>query len=211
MSGRGKQHPMARKSAARKGSSLYIYEKDNSRGGDDSPQFHLQNEIHYQKHIIVTLYGAKVAGVDGSTLLVSSLEGTDIRLLEGKSGKRLGNADTNQGKNKMATISPDGQYIAAATLGLPESKVVKTIPIPQDLKNTTRLHYDRLAISPDGKILAVTQKSVLQWLCFKTGEGNITSVTWAPKPILIGDKNVSVLATLGDDKKLKLWTAPPLP
>ncbi|PWA98809.1 transducin/WD40 repeat-like superfamily protein [Artemisia annua] len=260
------------KSAPRKGSSLYIYGKDNSRDGDDSPQFHLKNEIHevhYQKHI-VSLYGAKVASVDGSTLLVSSSEGTDIKILEGKSGKRLGIADTNQGKNNMATISPDGQYIVAATLGhtvkvwkieygldassaavtkvksltghkgevtwlcftpdsnriisasvdgclrvwninvsdenASESKILKKTPIPQDLKKTTRLHYDRLAISPDGKILAVTQNSVLQWLSFETGE-----VLDTAESAHEGDKNVSVLATLGDDKKLKLWTAPALP
>lgn len=40
--------------------------------------------------------------------------GTDIILLHGKSGKILGNTDTNQLKNNMATISPNGRFIAAA-------------------------------------------------------------------------------------------------
>lgn len=40
--------------------------------------------------------------------------GTDIILWHGKSGKILGNTDTNQLKNNMATISPNGRFIAAA-------------------------------------------------------------------------------------------------
>lgn len=40
--------------------------------------------------------------------------GTDIKLWHGKSGKMLGNVDTNQLKNNMATVSPDGRFIAAA-------------------------------------------------------------------------------------------------
>ena len=40
--------------------------------------------------------------------------GTDIRLWHAKSGKMLGNVDTNQLKNNMATVSPDGRFIAAA-------------------------------------------------------------------------------------------------
>lgn len=40
--------------------------------------------------------------------------GTDIKLWHGKTGKTLGNVDTNQLKNTMATISPNGRFIAAA-------------------------------------------------------------------------------------------------
>lgn len=35
-------------------------------------------------------------------------------LFHGKSGKIVGNVDTNQLKNNMATISPNGRFIAAA-------------------------------------------------------------------------------------------------
>lgn len=46
---------------------------------------------------------------------------------------------------------------------------MKVFPIPlQDEKGTT-LHYDIISLSPDGKILAATHGSTLQWLCAETG------------------------------------------
>lgn len=51
-----------------------------------------------------------------------------------------------------------------------DPKTLKVFPIPlHDAKGTT-LHYDRLSISPDGKILATTHGSMLQWLCAETGQ-----------------------------------------
>lgn len=32
------------------------------------------------------------------------------------------------------------------------------------------LHYDHISLSPDGKILAATHGSTLQWLCAETGQ-----------------------------------------
>lgn len=43
-----------------------------------------------------------------------SNSGTDIILWHGKNGKSLGHVDTNQLKNNMAAISPNGRFIAAA-------------------------------------------------------------------------------------------------
>lgn len=40
--------------------------------------------------------------------------GTDIKLWHARTGKNLGNVDTNQLKNNMAAISPNGRFIAAA-------------------------------------------------------------------------------------------------
>ena len=40
--------------------------------------------------------------------------GTDIKIWHGKTGKNLGTVDTNQLKNTMAAISPNGRFIAAA-------------------------------------------------------------------------------------------------
>lgn len=40
--------------------------------------------------------------------------GTDIKLWHGKDGKELGTVDTNQLKNHMATLSPNGRFLAAA-------------------------------------------------------------------------------------------------
>jgi hypothetical protein len=39
---------------------------------------------------------------------------TDIKIWHGRSGKELGTVDTNQLKNNMADISPNGRFIAAA-------------------------------------------------------------------------------------------------
>ncbi|MFS7932673.1 putative transcription factor WD40-like family [Helianthus anomalus] len=146
----------------------------------------------------------------------------------------LGFVDTNQLKNNMATVSPNGRFIAAAAFTAdvkvweivyskdssvkevtkvmqlkghksavtwlsftPDSeriitaskdgsirvwninvryhldedpKTLKVFPIPLHDSNGTALHYDRLSISPDGKILAVTHGSLLQWLSVETGE-----------------------------------------
>lgn len=46
--------------------------------------------------------------------IIFSPSGTDIKLWHGKTGKLLGTVDSNQLKNTMATISPNGRFIAAA-------------------------------------------------------------------------------------------------
>lgn len=40
--------------------------------------------------------------------------GTDIKLWTADTGKCLGTVDTNQLKNTMATLSPNGRFLAAA-------------------------------------------------------------------------------------------------
>lgn len=47
-------------------------------------------------------------------LIICYFPGTDIILWHGRTGKILGNVDTNQLKNTMAAISPNGRFIAAA-------------------------------------------------------------------------------------------------
>ncbi|KAD3069197.1 hypothetical protein R6Q59_016828 [Mikania micrantha] len=272
------------------GASLFMYGEDNPKGGDKRQHFKPelkweQHNVHDKKYII-TLFATKATygAADGSTIIASSSEGTDIKLWHGKSGKMLGFVDTNQLKNNMATVSPNGRFIAAAAFTAdvkvweivyskdssvkevtkvmqlkghksavtwlsftPESeriitaskdgsiriwninvryhldedpKTLKVFPIPlHDLKGTS-LHYDRLSVSPDGKILAVTHGSLLQWLSVETGEvletadkahdGDITDIAWAPKPIPVGGKLVSILASSSVDKKVKLWASPTL-
>lgn len=51
-----------------------------------------------------------------------------------------------------------------------DPKTLKVFPIPLHDSNGTTLHYDRLSLSPDGKILATTHGSTLQWLCVETGK-----------------------------------------
>ncbi|XP_076948789.1 uncharacterized protein LOC143621162 [Bidens hawaiensis] len=272
------------------GANLYMYGEDNPKGGESRQHFKPelkweQHNVHEKKYIL-TLSGTKATygAADGSTIIASSSEGTDIKLWHGKSGKMLEFVDTNQLKNNMATVSPNGRFIAAAAFTAdvkvweivyskdssvkevtkvmqlkghksavtwlsftPNSeriitaskdgsirmwninvryhldedpKTLKVFPIPLHDSNGTTLHYDRLSVSPDGKILAVTHGPLLQWLSVETGEvldtadkahdGDITDIAWAPKPIPVGDKRVTILASSSVDKKVKLWASPTL-
>ncbi|KAL3536954.1 hypothetical protein ACH5RR_000320 [Cinchona calisaya] len=274
------------------GSSLYMYgeEKPNVTGESKQqnklplPEIKWENKNVHDKRAILTLVGAKATygSANGSTVIVSCSEGTDITVWHGKTGKALGHVDTNQLKNTMATVSPNGRFIAAAAFTAdvkvweivytkdgsvkevskvmqlkghksavtwlcfaPNSeqiitaskdgsirvwninvryhldedpKTLKLFPIPLHDANGTTLHYDRLSLSPDGKILAATHGSTLQWLSAESGQvldtaekahdGDITDMVWSPTSIPAGDKKLSVLATASIDKKVKLWLAP---
>lgn len=274
------------------GSSLYMYGDVTTKpSGDGKQQGRLPSpeliwehqKIHDQKSVLTLVAAASTYGHgDGSTSLASCSEGTDIKIWHGKTGKELATVDTNQLKNHMATLSPNGRFLAAAAFTAdvkvweiiyskdgsvkevvkvmqlkghksavtslcftPNSeqiitaskdgsmrkwninvryhldedpKTLKVLPIPlKDAKGLT-LHYDRMSLSPDGKILATTCGSILQWLCAETGkvldsadkshEGDITGIAWSPHLIPMGGIQVMVLATSGDDKKVKLWLAP---
>ncbi|KAF3439984.1 hypothetical protein FNV43_RR18262 [Rhamnella rubrinervis] len=276
------------------GCSLYLY-GEGKPSNETKQQTKLPlPEIKWERHKvhdsrgILTLYGttANYGTADGSTIIASCSEGTDITLWHGKTGKILGNVDTNQLKNNMAAISPNGRFIAAAAFTAdvkvweivyskdgsvkevsrvmqlkghksavtwlcfaPNSeqiitaskdgsirvwninvryhldedpKTLKMFPIPLHNSNGATLFYDRLSISPDGRILAATHGSTLQWISVETGkvldtaekahDGDITCISWAPKTIPMGgDGQVLVLATASVDKKVKLWAAPSLP
>ncbi|KAK9103579.1 hypothetical protein Sjap_020833 [Stephania japonica] len=275
------------------GASLYMYGEENAKAANEAKQLtkpplemKWEHRKVHDKRSIITLYGTRASygSADGSTVIASCSEGTDIILWHGKSGKNLGNADTNQLKNNMATISPNGRFIAAAAFTAdvkvweivyskdgsvkevtkvmqlkghksavtwlcftPNSeqiitaskdgsiriwninvryhldedpKTLKVFQIPlHDSKGAT-LHYDRLSISPDGKILAATHESTLQWLSVETGkvldtaekahDGQITGIAWAPQPIAMGGAPTMILATASIDKKVKLWVTPKL-
>ncbi|KAJ1414890.1 WD40/YVTN repeat-like-containing domain superfamily [Sesbania bispinosa] len=306
------------------GCSLYMYGEEKPKTSENKPQTKLPlPEIKWERHkvhdkkAILTLFGTSstYGSADGSTIIASCSEGTDIILWHGKSGKSLGHVDTNQLKNTMAAISPNGRFIAAAAFtadvktGMEKAengflepalvlvadvweivyakdgsvkevpkvmqlkghksavtwlcftpnseqiitaskdgslrvwninvryhldedpKTLKVFPIPLHDSTGTTLHYDHLSISPDGKILATTHGSTLQWLSVETGkvldtaekahDGDITCISWAPKTIpmgkaanlaliLFGKEQVLVLATASADKKVKLWAAPSL-
>ncbi|KAB5569099.1 hypothetical protein DKX38_002892 [Salix brachista] len=289
------------------GSSLYMWGEDKVKAGDDSkqqpklplPDIKWEHHKIHENRAVLTLVGtaSTYGSGDGSTIVASCSEGTDIKIWHGKTGKVLGNVDTNQLKNTMATISPNGRFIAAAAFTAdvkvweivyskdgsvkevpkamqlkghksavtwlcftPDSeqiitaskdgsiriwninvryhldedpKTLKVFMIPLHDSNGATLHYDRLSLSPDGRILAATHGSMLQWLCVETGKvldtadnahnGDITWIAWAPKTIPAGvyrrnkalsnqkgDGQTFVLATASVDKKVKLWAAPPL-
>ncbi|GMY09363.1 transducin beta-like protein 2 [Fagus crenata] len=274
------------------GSSLYMYGDEKPNVPNETkqqpklplPEIKWENCKVHEKKSILTLVGttASYGSADGSTILASCSEGTDIILWHGRTGKILGHVDTNQLKNTMAAISPNGRFIAAAAFTAdvkvwevvyskdgsvkevskamqlkghksavtwlcfaPNSeqiitaskdgsiriwninvryhldedpKTLKVFPIPLHDPSGATLHYDRLSISPDGRILAATHGSTLQWLCVETGkvldtadkahEGDITCISWTPKTIPMGDGEAFVLATSSVDKKVKLWAAP---
>ncbi|KAL4324717.1 hypothetical protein GQ457_11G000980 [Hibiscus cannabinus] len=281
-------------SQAMSGCSLYMYQEEKPKTANDPklqtklplPQIKWEHHKIHDKQAILTLTGAtsSYGTGDGSTIIASCAEGTDITLWHGRTGKVVGHVDTNQLKNNMATISPNGRFLAAAAFTAdvkvweivyskdgsvkevvkamqlkghksavtwlcfsPNSeqiitaskdgsiriwninvryhldedpKTLKVFPIPLHDSSGSALHYDRLSLSPDGKILATTHGSTLQWLCIATGkvldtaekahDGDITWITWSPKPIPLGTEQVVVLATASVDKKVKLWATPPV-
>ncbi|KAG0498828.1 hypothetical protein HPP92_003519 [Vanilla planifolia] len=275
------------------GSSLYMYgdvilkpagDCNKQQAKVPAPEIKWEHHKIHGMRSVLTLVGvpATYGTGDGSVIIASCSEGTDIKLWHGKNGKELATIDTNQLKNNMATISPNGRFLAAAaftadvkvweiiyskdgsvkevlkvmmlkghksavtclcftpsseqiitaskdgTIRLwninvryhldEDPKTLKLFKIPlKDAKGRTSL-YERMSISPDGKILAVTSGPILQWLCAESGEvldtadksheDDISGIAWAPQMIPMGNTQAAVLASAGLDKKVKLWLAP---
>lgn len=274
------------------GSSLYMYgeEKDKPSSGSKLqtklplPEIKWENHKVHDKNAILNLFGttASYGSADGSPIVASCSEATEIKLWHGKTGKLLGTIDTSQLRNHMAAISPNGRFMAAAAFTadvkvweiiyskdgsvkeivkamqlkghksavtwlcfMPNSeqiitaskdgtmkvwninvryhmdedpKILRGFPIPLHDSSGATLHYDRLSLSPDGKILAATHSTTLQWLCPETGkvldtaekahDGDITCIAWAPRALSTGNGEALILATASSDKKVKLWLAP---
>eukprot|EP01018_Ginkgo_biloba_P018257 Gb_21245 [translate_table: standard] len=277
------------------GSSLYMYGEATGKSSAEAnqqsklpiPEVKWEKHRVHDKNSIITLVGtsASYGSADGSIIVASCSEGTDIKLWLGENGKYLGVLDTNQLKNNMASISPNGRFVAAAAFTgdvkvweivygkdgsvkeilnvmqlkghksavtwldftsdserivttskdgsiriwninvryhLDEDpKCMKVFTIPLHDEKGSLLHYDRLSLSPDNKIIAVTHGSILQWLSFETGEildtadkahdGDITCIAWAPQPVATENGLATILATGSSDKKVKLWSAPKFP
>ncbi|THG21397.1 hypothetical protein TEA_008493 [Camellia sinensis var. sinensis] len=294
------------------GSSLFMYGEEKAQETKQQAKLPLP-EIKWERHkvhdkrAILTLVGttATYGTADGSTIIASCSEEKamlmvyhiteivwkdlyvqlSLLIAEGIYLETiLGNVDTNQLKNNMATISPNGRFLAAAAFTAdvkvweivyskdgsvkevskamqlkghksavtwlcfaPNSeqiitaskdgsiriwninvryhldedpKTLKVFPIPLHDSSGTTLHYDHLSISPDGRMLAATHGSTLQWLSAETGQvldtadrvhdGDITGIAWSPRAISMGDKQALVLATSSVDKKVKLWAPPNL-
>ncbi|KAJ1292612.1 hypothetical protein BS78_01G003200 [Paspalum vaginatum] len=274
------------------GSSLYMYAdvsapptaENKQLGKLSPPEIKWSHHKIHGKESVLNLAASRAThgSGDGSTILISCSEATDIKIWHGKSGKELGTVDTNQLKNNMADLSPNGRFIAAAAFTAdvkvweivyskdssvkevnkvmqlkghksavtclcfaPNSeqiitaskdgsirvwninvryhldedpKTLRVLPVPLHDSKGSVCQYDHMSVSPDGKILAVTSGSTLQWLCAETGavldtaekahEGDITGIAWAPQTIPSGGVPVLILGTAGVDKKVKLWSAP---
>ncbi|KNA22284.1 hypothetical protein SOVF_035280 [Spinacia oleracea] len=274
------------------GSSLYMYAEENGKPSSERkeqaklplPEIKWEHSNIHDKNGILNMFGttASYGSADGSTVIASCSEATEIKLWHGKTGKLLGTVDTNQLKTHMAAITPNGRFMAAAAFTAdvkiweiiyskdgfvkevnkamqlkghksavtclcftPNSdqvitaskdgtlkvwninvryhmdedpKILRGFPIPLHDSKGASLHYDHLSLSPDGKILAATHGSTLQWLCAETGkvldtaekahDGDITWITWSPKILPVGNSESFILGTSGVDKKVKLWLAP---
>ncbi|EMS57814.1 Transducin beta-like protein 2 [Triticum urartu] len=95
-----------------------------------------------------------------------------------------------------------------------DPKTLRVLPVPlHDSKGSTCL-YEHMGISPDGKVLAVTSGSTLQWLCAETGVVLDTAEKAHEDLALdllgtcLGGAPAFILGSCGDDKKVKLWLAP---
>ncbi|XP_028800482.1 transducin beta-like protein 2 [Neltuma alba] len=185
------------------GSSLYMYEEEKPKTTENKPQAKLplpeikweHHKVHDQKAIL-TLFGttASYGSADGSALVVSCSEGTDIILWHGKSGKNLGHLDTNQLKNTMAAISSNGRFIAAAAF-------------------TADVKVWEIVYAKDGSVKEVSKamqlkghKSAVTWLCFAP---NSEQIITASKDGTIRIWNINVRYHLDEDPKtLKVFPIP---
>ncbi|KAL1155654.1 hypothetical protein V6Z11_A08G039000 [Gossypium hirsutum] len=158
------------------GCSLYMYGEENpKKGSTDSnqqsklplPQVKWEHHKIHDKQAILTLTRATASyGTgDGSTIIASCSEGTDILLWHGRTGKVLGHVDTNQLKNTMATISPNGRFLAAAAF-------------------TADVKIWEIVYAKDGsvkEVLNVMQlkghKSAVTWLCFSPNSEQIITTS----------------------------------
>ncbi|KAL9245290.1 hypothetical protein vseg_018959 [Gypsophila vaccaria] len=106
------------------GSSMFMYGEDKAKASDASkqqpklplPEIKWDHHKVHDKHSILSIFAtvASFGSADGSTIVASCSEATEIKLWHGKTGKLLGTVDTNQLKNHMAALSPNGRFMAAA-------------------------------------------------------------------------------------------------
>ncbi|KAI3870693.1 hypothetical protein MKW92_008923 [Papaver armeniacum] len=159
------------------GSNLYLYGEGNSNTvkhrKHEQPKLPglemkwVRTKVH-QTRAIVTLAGT-TASYDtsgGSPFIVSCSEGSDIILWNGKSGKILGTTDTDQLKNSMATISPNGKLIASAAASSADVKIWEII------------------FTKDGSVKEITgvmqlkgHESAVTWLCFSSNSEQIITAS----------------------------------
>ncbi|CAM6024716.1 unnamed protein product [Sphagnum balticum] len=151
-----------------------------------------QKNVH-SKNSIVTLVGA-TASQGGGVLLASCSEGTDIKLWAADSGKCIGMVDTNQLKNTMAALSPNGRFLAAAAF-------------TADVKIWEVVYGKDNQVKEVAKVMQLKgHKSAVTWLCF----------TWDSECIITASKdgsirvwNINVRYHMDEDPKcLKVFSIP---
>ncbi|XP_022886225.1 transducin beta-like protein 2 isoform X1 [Olea europaea var. sylvestris] len=205
------------------GASLYLYGEEKPKTTEEQkqqaklplPEIKWQHHKVHDKRAILTLVGTKATygTADGSTIIASCSEGTDIILWHGKTGKILGNVDTNQLKNTMATISPNGRFIAAAAFTA-DVKVWEIVYSKDgSVKEILRVMQLKGHKEIVGSILSELKLcwtgidfSAVTWLCFSP---NSEQIITASKDGSIRIWNINVRYHLDEDPKtLKVLPIP---
>ncbi|XP_074263193.1 uncharacterized protein LOC141586003 [Silene latifolia] len=177
------------------GSSLYMYGEDKAKPSDGSkqklplPEIKWQHHKVHDKHEILSLFStvASFGSADGSTIVASCSEATEITLWHGKTGKSLGTVDTNQLKNHMASLSPNGRFMAAAAF-------------------TADVKIWEIIYSKDGSVKEIIKamqlkghKSAVTCLCFSS---NSEQIITASKDGTMKVWNINVRYHMDEDPKI---------
>lgn len=178
------------------GASLYMYAagggkvaaEAKAQGKLPPPEIKWEkHQVHDRKNIITIASAAASYGSgDGSILVASCSEGTDIKLWLAADGKCVGAVDTNQLKNTMATLSPNGRFLAAAAF-------------------TADVKVWEIVYGKDGSVREVSKvmqlkghKSAVTWLSFTSNSDGIVT---ASKDGSVRVWNINVRYQLDEDPK----------
>ncbi|KAJ3678561.1 hypothetical protein LUZ60_002364 [Juncus effusus] len=183
------------------GSSLYSYgdvsgKKPTNGNPPAHPEIQWQHQKVHGKENVLNLCcaEAKYGNGDGSTVVVSCSEETEIKVWDGKMGKLLGTVDTNQLKNNMAVISPNGRFLAAAAF-------------TADVKVWEIIYSKDSSVKEIVKVMQLKgHKSAVTSLCFAP---NSEQVLTASKDGTIRIWNINVRYHMDEDPKtLKVFNIP---
>eukprot|EP00850_Spirogloea_muscicola_P013158 SM000088S23699 [mRNA] locus=s88:184722:188091:- [translate_table: standard] len=157
------------------GAGLFMYalpdkevaEKAKGQGKLLPPAVKWEKRRAHDGKSILTLNSAPATyGTGNSAITVASCsEATDIKLWALSDGKAVGAVDTNQLKNTMATLSPDGRFLAAAAF-------------------TADVKIWELIYTKDGQIREVAKvmqlkghKSAITWLSFTSDAQRVVTAS----------------------------------
>ncbi|KAK3145416.1 hypothetical protein QOZ80_3BG0252580 [Eleusine coracana subsp. coracana] len=178
------------------GSSLYMYADvsapptaaNKQQGKISPPEIKWSHSKIHGKESVLNFAAAHATygSGDGSTIIISCSEATDIKIWHGKSGKELGTVDTNQLKNNMADISPNGRFIAAAAF-------------TADVKVWEIVYSKDSSVKEVNKVMQLKgHKSAVTSLCFAP---NSEQIITASKDGTIRVWNINVRYHLDEDPK----------
>ncbi|KAG0555738.1 hypothetical protein KC19_11G000500 [Ceratodon purpureus] len=142
------------------------------QGKPTQPEIKWELKNVHDKKGIVSLVGAPASfgSGNGGVILASSSEGTDIKLWLADTGKCVGTVDTNQLKNTMATLSPNGRFLAAAAF-------------TADVKIWEVVHGKDNQVKEVTKVMQLKgHKSAVTWLDF----------TWDSQRVITASKDGSI-------------------